>query len=99
MAGTSDLEVAELYRLAARNARDIVEDDPESASWEAVMEAVVEEAVSRPDFPSAPADPGSRKERKRQAKTLEPLIVARAQALNRAEAPPESGEDEEKSSG
>ncbi len=91
-AQASDLELAELYAEAKAHVRG--GSDEAAAAREVLVAVTIEEAVGRPDFGVNPG--GSRREKKQRAKLLQPLTIAREEALagGRA-APPDQQESAE----
>jgi len=82
LAEKSDLALGELYAVAANRAAASANDE-DHVYWVSLVRATVEESLARPDFgrppPGGPS--GGRKAKKRRAKALNPLTVAREEAL------------------
>ena len=82
VAEKSDLELGELYVIAADRAAASSNDD-DRVYWGTLERAIVEESLGRPDFGRPPQGgaAGGRKAKKRRSKALNPLTAAREEAL------------------
>jgi len=82
VAEKSDLELGELYVIAADRASASSNDD-DRVYWGTLERAIVEESLGRPDFGRPPQGgaAGGRKAKKRRSKALNPLTAAREEAL------------------
>lgn len=82
VAEKSDLELGELYVIAADRASASSNDD-DRVYWVTLERAIVEESLGRPDFGRPPQGgaAGGRKAKKRRSKALNPLTAAREEAL------------------
>lgn len=81
VADKSDLELAELYQIASGRAEK--GDEGERAYWNSLLTATVEQAANRPAFGARAPDepPRSRREKKKRANLLKPLVEARKEAV------------------
>jgi hypothetical protein len=82
--GKTDLDLAELHRIAQDRAE--TGSDGERNYWRTLLAATVDEAVRRPDFGASTGDEedGGWLVRRRRAKSLKKLVVARGRAIQTA---------------
>jgi hypothetical protein len=75
----TDYELAGSYELALQESKHAAKDDAELAYWEAIAEALVAEAASRPTFGELNEweDAEDGRERRQKAKRLQALATAR----------------------
>lgn len=77
---SSDVQLAELHTIAESRAGK--DGDEEAAYWRALVDATVQEAISRPEFGTrAPDENLGRRAKKKRAASLKPLQKAREDAL------------------